>query len=134
MDRYVAQLAAAAPEKGFRIGWDAGNGAAGPVIERLVKMLPGEHHLLFMDVDGQFPNHHPDPTEEKNLADLRALVARRNSISEWLLTAMATGSARLTARDGSSGVTNCFRSCRRCAGRSAGGDDYRRCEGIAGFV
>ena len=69
MDRYVAQLAAAAPEKGFRIGWDAGNGAAGPVIERLVKMLPGEHHLLFMDVDGQFPNHHPDPTEEKNLAD-----------------------------------------------------------------
>ena len=77
MDRYVAQLAAAAPEKGFRIGWDAGNGAAGPVIERLVKMLPGEHHLLFMDVDGQFPNHHPDPTEEKNLADLRALVAEK---------------------------------------------------------
>lgn len=77
MDRYVAQLASAAPEKGFRIGWDAGNGAAGPVIERLVKILPGEHHLLFVDVDGQFPNHHPDPTEEKNLTDLRALVAEK---------------------------------------------------------
>lgn len=77
MDRYVAQLASAAPEMGFRIGWDAGNGAAGPVIERLVKILPGEHHLLFVDVDGQFPNHHPDPTEEKNLTDLRALVAEK---------------------------------------------------------
>jgi phosphomannomutase len=43
----------------------------GPVVERLVKLLPGEHHLLFTEVDGQFPNHHPDPTEEKNLADLK---------------------------------------------------------------
>jgi phosphomannomutase len=77
MDQYVARLAQAAPSKAFRIGWDAGNGAAGPVIERLVKMLPGEHHLLFVDVDGQFPNHHPDPTDEANLADLKALVAEK---------------------------------------------------------
>jgi phosphomannomutase len=76
-DQYVARLAQAAPSKAFRIGWDAGNGAAGPVIERLVKMLPGEHHLLFVDVDGQFPNHHPDPTDEANLADLKALVAEK---------------------------------------------------------
>ncbi len=75
MDRYVARIAEAAPTKAFRIGWDAGNGAAGPVIERLVKMLPGEHHLLFVDVDGQFPNHHPDPTDEANLVDLKRLVA-----------------------------------------------------------
>ncbi len=75
MDRYVARLAEAAPDKPFRIAWDAGNGAAGPVIERLVKLLPGEHHLLYTDVDGNFPNHHPDPTEEKNLADLKTLVA-----------------------------------------------------------
>ena len=52
----------------LRIGWDAGNGAAGPALERLVEQLPGEHHLLFTQVDGNFPNHHPDPTEEKNLA------------------------------------------------------------------
>jgi phosphomannomutase len=77
IDQYVARLAQAAPSKAFRIGWDAGNGAAGPVIERLVKMLPGEHHLLFVDVDGQFPNHHPDPTDEANLADLKRLVAEK---------------------------------------------------------
>ena len=58
------------------IGWDAGNGAAGPALELLVKQLPGRHFTLFTDVDGMFPNHHPDPTEEKNLADLKALVAR----------------------------------------------------------
>ena len=78
IDQYVARLFEAAPRQGFRIGWDAGNGAAGPVIEKLTKMLPGEHHLLFVDVDGQFPNHHPDPTDERNLADLRKLVAERN--------------------------------------------------------
>jgi len=58
------------------IGWDAGNGAAGPALEKLVRKLPGRHHVLFTEVDGTFPNHHPDPTEEKNLADLKALVAR----------------------------------------------------------
>jgi phosphomannomutase len=61
----------------LKIGWDAGNGAAGPALEALVAKLPGEHHLLFTEVDGNFPNHHPDPTEEKNLADLKALVAAK---------------------------------------------------------
>ncbi len=60
---------------GLRVGWDAGNGAAGPALEMLAARLPGEHHLLFTEVDGSFPNHHPDPTEEKNLADLKRLVA-----------------------------------------------------------
>ena len=59
----------------LRIGWDAGNGAAGPVLELLAARLPGEHHLLYTEVDGHFPNHHPDPTVEANLADLKALVA-----------------------------------------------------------
>ncbi len=63
---------------GMRIGWDAGNGAAGPALEKLVTKLPGEHHLLFTEVDGNFPNHHPDPTVEANLADLRTLVADKN--------------------------------------------------------
>ncbi len=62
----------------LRIGWDAGNGAAGPALELLAARLPGEHHLLYSDVDGNFPNHHPDPTVEANLADLRALVADKN--------------------------------------------------------
>ncbi|MCH4150926.1 MAG: phosphomannomutase/phosphoglucomutase [Sphingobium sp.] len=77
MDRYVARLVESFDGAGFRIGWDAGNGAAGPVVEKLVKLLPGEHHTLFTEVDGNFPNHHPDPTEEKNLADLKALVAEK---------------------------------------------------------
>ena len=67
----------AAKLSALRIGWDAGNGAAGPALELLVKKLPGEHHLLYTEVDGNFPNHHPDPTEEKNLADLKALVAEK---------------------------------------------------------
>ena len=75
MDRYVERLVENFDGAAYRIGWDAGNGAAGPVVEKLVKLLPGEHHLLFTEVDGNFPNHHPDPTEEKNLADLRKLVA-----------------------------------------------------------
>jgi len=77
VDRLVEGLAGIdrAQLSTLRIGWDAGNGAAGPALELLAQKLPGEHHLLFTQVDGTFPNHHPDPTEEKNLADLKALVA-----------------------------------------------------------
>ena len=75
MDDYVGRLFAGFAGGTYRIGWDAGNGAAGPVIEKLIKLLPGEHHTIFTEVDGRFPNHHPDPTEEKNLADLKTLVA-----------------------------------------------------------
>ncbi|NML06827.1 phosphomannomutase/phosphoglucomutase [Sphingomonas sp. G-3-2-10] len=76
-DDYVGRLMAGYAGGAYRVGWDTGNGAAGPVIEKLVKLLPGEHHTLFTDVDGNFPNHHPDPTEEKNLADLKKLVAEK---------------------------------------------------------
>lgn len=50
--------------------WDAGNGVAGPVMAALARRLPGRHALLFEDVDGRFPNHHPDPTLPENLVDL----------------------------------------------------------------
>ena len=62
----------------LRVGWDAGNGAAGPALEKLATKLPGLHFCIFTEVDGHFPNHHPDPTEEKNLADLKSLVAAKN--------------------------------------------------------
>jgi phosphomannomutase len=80
VDRLLDGLARLPAEwlAGLRIGWDAGNGAAGPALEALAARLPGEHHLLYTEVDGHFPNHHPDPTEEKNLADLKALVAKKN--------------------------------------------------------
>jgi phosphomannomutase len=77
MEDYVARLMVGYAGGSFRIGWDAGNGAAGPIVDRLVKLLPGEHHTIYTEVDGTFPNHHPDPTEEKNLADLKALVKEK---------------------------------------------------------
>jgi phosphomannomutase len=61
----------------FRIGWDAGNGAGGPVVEQIVRRLPGEHFTLYTEVDGRFPNHHPDPTVEANLEDLKRLVREK---------------------------------------------------------
>ncbi|WP_299306919.1 phosphoglucomutase/phosphomannomutase PgmG [uncultured Croceicoccus sp.] len=87
MDEYIErllepirQLPAVCQDRlaSLRVAWDAGNGAAGPALELLTAKLPGEHFLLFTDVDGNFPNHHPDPTEEKNLADLKAIVADKN--------------------------------------------------------
>jgi phosphomannomutase len=75
LDDYVARLVRDFEGSAFRIGWDAGNGAAGPALEKLVRRLLGEHYTRFTDVDGRFPNHHPDPTVEKNLADLKQLVA-----------------------------------------------------------
>ena len=75
-EAYVNRLLEGFLGSEFRIGWDAGNGAAGPILDMLVESLPGQHHVIFSQVDGAFPNHHPDPTVEKNLADLKALVER----------------------------------------------------------
>ena len=77
-ERYIQRLIQNFSGNGLRIGWDAGNGAAGPAIERLTALLPGEHHLLFTDVDSAFPNHHPDPTEEENLEHLKELVREKD--------------------------------------------------------
>ena len=74
LERYVERLLEGYDGGAFRIGWDAGNGAAGPALERLTAKLPGEHHLLYTDIDSRFPNHHPDPTDERNLEDLKRLV------------------------------------------------------------
>ncbi len=75
MDTYVARLF-----KDFREGrpltavWDSGNGSAGVAMERLCAKLPGRHILLNAEIDGSFPNHHPDPTVEENLEQLKAAV------------------------------------------------------------
>lgn len=78
MDRYVERLLQGFAPPAYNIAWDCGNGVAGPVVEKLVKHLPGTHHLLFTEVDGSFPNHHPDPTDEANLVDLKRVVAEKN--------------------------------------------------------
>jgi len=61
-------------DRGLNVAWDAGNGAAGEVMAALAQRLPGRHVLLNEEIDGTFPNHHPDPTVEKNLAQLKAAV------------------------------------------------------------
>ena len=80
VDRLLAGLDGIDPDRlaALRVGWDAGNGAAGPALEALVARLPGEHFTLYTEVDGNFPNHHPDPTVPENLADLQRLVADKN--------------------------------------------------------
>jgi phosphomannomutase len=77
VDRYVDRLLRDFDARPFRIGWDAGNGAGGPIVERIARRLPGEHFTLYTEVDGRFPNHHPDPTVESNLEDLKRLVLEK---------------------------------------------------------
>ncbi len=65
--------------KPLKVVWDCGNGAGGDIVHRVTAQLPGEHTLLFADIDGRFPNHHPDPTEAKNLVDLQKAVAEQKA-------------------------------------------------------
>ncbi len=58
--------------------WDAGNGATGEIMQLLTARLPGNHPCLFAEIDGRFPNHHPDPTVEANVQDLRREMQQRN--------------------------------------------------------
>ncbi len=78
---YLARLVADwdGGDRALEVVWDNGNGAAGEVLQRLVRMLPGRHTVLFADIDGRFPNHHPDPTVPKNLEHLIAEVRRRGA-------------------------------------------------------
>jgi len=78
---YIARLAQDwdGGTRELKIVWDNGNGAAGEVLTRLVKHLPGSHTILYPEIDGTFPNHHPDPTVAKNLEALTAEVARQGA-------------------------------------------------------
>ncbi len=59
----------------MRIAVDAGNGVAGELAPKLLKAIGCEVVELFCDVDGNFPNHHPDPAHPENLQDLIKAVA-----------------------------------------------------------
>jgi phosphomannomutase len=77
-DRYVARLLKDySGPKDLHVAWDAGNGATGEILRRLVKQLPGKHEVIFDEIDGNFPNHHPDPTVAANLQHLQALVKEK---------------------------------------------------------
>lgn len=61
-------------DRKMRIATDCGNGVAGVCAAELFKKLGCEVHELFSEVDGNFPNHHPDPAKVENLQDIAALV------------------------------------------------------------
>jgi phosphomannomutase len=74
--QYVERLAADyRGNRELKIAWDPANGAAGETVEMLVRRLPGTHVVINAKIDGTFPSHHPDPTVEKNLAQLKDVVA-----------------------------------------------------------
>ena len=62
-----------------KVVFDAGNGTAGPLMHAIIARLNLEATELFFEMDGHFPNHHPDPTVEKYLTSLRAAVEERQA-------------------------------------------------------
>ncbi len=60
----------------MKVAVDCGNGAAGAHAPDLYRRMGCEVVELYCDVDGTFPNHHPDPSQPKNLADLIARLAQ----------------------------------------------------------
>jgi phosphomannomutase/phosphoglucomutase len=63
----------------IKVVLDAGNGTAGPVMHKLLERLNCEATELFFEMDGRFPNHHPDPTVPANLKHLRESVMAKNA-------------------------------------------------------
>lgn len=71
VERIVSDVKLARPMK---VALDCGNGVAGEMGPRLLRALGCELTELFCEIDGHFPNHHPDPSQPKNLQDLIAEV------------------------------------------------------------
>lgn len=61
----------------LRVGVDAGNATAGPVVLPILEQLGCEVHPIYCEMDGTFPNHEPDPTVLENLQDLISLVREK---------------------------------------------------------
>ena len=78
IERYIADVVQriAPLARPLRIVFDCGNGAGSLVAPQMFEQLGVQGRGLFCESDGTFPNHHPDPTVEKNLADLIAAVKR----------------------------------------------------------
>ena len=72
---HAASALAPGPRR-FKIVVDAGNGTGGVACVPLLRRLGFEVEELYCEMDGRFPNHHPDPTVEENVAELRRAVAR----------------------------------------------------------
>lgn len=62
---------------GLRVAIDGGNGCGGAVAAPLMREMGAKTEELYIEMDGHFPNHHPDPTVEENMRDLIALVKQK---------------------------------------------------------
>ena len=62
-DDYINRLIADANTGDFTVIWDCGNGASGPATIAATQKITGDHKVLFGDIDGTFPNHHPNPVD-----------------------------------------------------------------------
>jgi len=79
-DAYVARIAGDVKlARPMTIAVDCGNGVAGAYAPRLFRALGCEVIELFCEVDGRFPNHHPDPAHPENLQDLIACLRRSDA-------------------------------------------------------
>lgn len=67
------------PFEGVRVVVDSGNGTAGLVAPRIMKLLGADVIELYSEPDGRFPNHHPDPVVLENIKDLRETVLREKA-------------------------------------------------------
>ena len=65
-------------QRKIRVAVDGGNGTGGPVAIEILKKLGVEFEPLYCDMDGRFPNHHPDPTLVEAMQDLIRLVREKN--------------------------------------------------------
>ena len=70
-------------EPGIKVAADGGNGTAGVACPQILQKFGCEVFELYMDPDGSFPNHHPDPTVEENLRDIKKAV-RENGCAAGL--------------------------------------------------
>ena len=58
----------------LKIVWDPGNGAIGSIIHKILDKIGGEHFIINRSIDGDFPNHHPDPTVLKNITQISNFI------------------------------------------------------------
>ena len=65
--------------KKLKVVVDCGNGIAGVIAPKLLREIGCEVSELFCEVDGKFPNHHPDPSQEENLQDLIQMVHKKGA-------------------------------------------------------
>jgi phosphomannomutase/phosphoglucomutase len=94
---YVNEIAAQFKlDRRIKIVADAGNGTAGPVIHRIFEKINVDATELFFEMDGHFPNHHPDPTVPANLV---ALIAKVREIGADFGLAFDGDSDRIGAVD-----------------------------------